>query len=132
MVLPVTPNHTKRQSTPARGRSVAAVVSRILAALVGGYVFTNVMSMLLFFVFVDNDLIAQQTDTVNIALIHSVFNSMSTIGLISFLIYTVAALWVFHCRSAGVAWAGMLLPSVMGAGGLYLLLPPSLKALVQG
>lgn len=109
-----------------------SMLSRILAALLGGYLFTNVMSLLLFFLLVDNDLITEQTDEVNIAAIHSVFNSMAAIGLSSFVIYTIAALWVFHTRSASRAWAGMLLPSIVGIGIIYWLLPPAIHELLRG
>jgi hypothetical protein len=90
------------------------------------------MSLLLFFALVDNALIAQQTDEINIAAIHSVFNAMKAIGLSSFIIYTAAALWVFHTRSASRAWAGMLLPSIAGAGLIYYLLPPAIQGVLLG
>ena len=108
------------------------MLSRILAALIGGYLFTNVISMLLFFALVDNNLIDQRSDDINIPAIHSIFNSMSAIGLSSFAIYTAAALWVFHTRSATRAWAGMLLPSIAGVGLIYCLLPPTIQEVLLG
>ena len=108
------------------------MLSRILAALIGGYLFTNVISMLLFFALVDNNLIDQRSDDINIPAIHSIFNRMSAIGLSSFAIYTAAALWVFHTRSATRAWAGMLLPSIAGVGLIYCLLPPTIQEVLLG
>lgn len=32
---------------------------------------------------------------------------------VSFLVYLVAALWCFACRSAWSAWVGLLVPSVI-------------------
>ena len=111
-----------------------AIFSRILAAIVGGYLFTNVMSLLLVFAFVDYSeiLAAQKSDTVNREFIVSIFNSMAISQLMSFVIYTVAAMWVFHTRSATRAWAGLILPSLMGAWLIYFLLPRELIVMIKG
>lgn len=106
------------------------VLSRIFAAIIGGYLFTNVMSLLLFLLWLDNDLVAQPTEEVNLAAIHSVFSSQAAIGLSSFIIYTVAVLWIFHTRSAKRAWAGMLLPSIVGVIILFTQLPAQIRGLL--
>ncbi|MCV6620957.1 MAG: hypothetical protein OIF51_04305 [Cellvibrionaceae bacterium] len=107
------------------------LISRIFAALLGGYVFTNVCSMLLFFALVDKELIATASDDINVLAIASVFNSMTTIGLSSFLIYSAAAIWVFHCDSAKLAWSSLMLPSLAGLCLIYLQLPPAIQGLLS-
>ncbi len=84
------------------------------------------MSLLLFFLLVAIQVPSQQNATADIEAITSIFNHMSLSVLASFAIYTAAVLWIFHTKSAGRAWAGMLLPSIIGVFSIYFLLPPSL------
>ena len=113
-------------------KSFPLIFSRIMAALVGGYIFTNVMCLLLLFALIDYQLVMEHSDEINIALIQSVANGRTTIGLCSFFIYTAAAMWVFHAATAKRAWLGMCVPSVTGLVIIYLLLPPPLQGVLVG
>lgn len=106
--------------------------SRFMAALLGGYIFANVASLLLYFLFVDTEQLYLETDTVNRELIASGFNAMTGATLMSLLIYPLAGLWVYYARSASRAWAVMIFPSLLGIGLIYLLLPASLKQVLGG
>lgn len=76
-----------------------AVTSRILAALFGGYLVAALTSVCI-------------TQFLPLSRADAVVTGM----LLSFLVYLVAVLWCFACRSALLAWLGMLLPSaVLGA-----------------
>ncbi|RLU08217.1 hypothetical protein CS078_14320 [Pseudomonas prosekii] len=76
-----------------------AVTSRVLAAVVGGYVVAALASVSL-------------SLWLPMARAEAVVTGMMT----SFLAYLVAVLWCFACRSAWQAWLGMLVPSlVLGA-----------------
>ncbi|MEM8919312.1 MAG: DUF3649 domain-containing protein [Pseudomonadota bacterium] len=106
--------------------------SRVMAALVGAYIFANVISLLLFFAFVDNHLLHVETETINRELVTSGFNAATAASMLSIVIYTMAAIWVFYAKTATRAWAVMLLPSLLGIGCIYLLLPDSVKQVVGG
>ena len=73
-----------------------AVTSRVLAAVVGGYVVAALASVSL-------------SLWLPMARAEAVVTGMMT----SFLAYLVAVLWCFACRSAWQAWLGMLVPSVV-------------------
>jgi len=76
-----------------------AVTSRVLAAVVGGYVVAALASVSL-------------SLWLPMARAEAVVTGMMT----SFLAYLVAVLWCFACRSAWQAWLGMVVPSlVLGA-----------------
>jgi len=76
-----------------------AVTSRVLAAVMGGYVVAALASVSL-------------SLWLPMARAEAVVTGMMT----SFLAYLVAVLWCFACRSAWQAWLGMLVPSlVLGA-----------------
>lgn len=76
-----------------------AVTSRVLAAVLGGYVVAALASVSLSLL-------------LPMARAEAVVTGMMT----SFLAYLVAVLWCFACRSAWQAWFGMLVPSlVLGA-----------------
>lgn len=107
-------------------------VSRIFAALIGGYLFANVMSLLIFFAFVDTDLLYMETEGVNRELVASGFNAATAASMLSLVIFTLAGIWVFYAKSAARAWAVMILPSIIGLGLIYLLLPPSLQQAIGG
>lgn len=106
--------------------------SRFMAAMFGAYIFANVASLLLYFLFVDNEQLYLETETVNRDLIASGFNAMIGASLMSLLIYPLAGLWVYYARSASRAWAAMMIPSLLGIGLIYLLLPDSLKQVLGG
>lgn len=106
--------------------------SRFMAALLGAYIFANVISLLLFFVFVDTELLYLETDTVNRDLVAMGYNAMVGTSLISLLIYPLAGLWVYYAKSATRAWAVMVLPSLVGIGLIYLLLPSSVQQVLGG
>lgn len=103
-----------------------SMLARIAAALIGGYIFTTVFSLLVFFIFADFQLLDTQTQQVNPLAVQSVITIAKWSELLSFVFYTAAAMWVFHTRSIKRAWAGMLLPSAVGLGFVYMLLPPNL------
>ncbi|MFL1516624.1 DUF3649 domain-containing protein [Pseudomonas prosekii] len=73
-----------------------AVTSRVLAAVVGGYIVAALASVSL-------------SLWLPMARAEAVVTGMMT----SFLTYLVAVLWCFACRSAWKAWLGMLVPSVV-------------------
>lgn len=78
--------------TPAetRIRRIAPLLSRILAALLGGYALAALASVAV------------------LALPISKPQAVLTGMLASFAIYAGAVIWVFAVRSAGCAWAGLL------------------------
>ena len=73
-----------------------AVTSRVLAAVVGGYVVAALAS-------------------VSLSLWLPMARAEAVVAgvLTSLLAYLVAVLWCFACRSAWQAWLGMLVPSVV-------------------
>jgi hypothetical protein len=73
-----------------------AVASRAIAAILGGYVLS-----------------ALATFALAIFLPMSKAEASMTATLLSFLIYTGVVLWVFATRTAGRAWAGIVVPSVV-------------------
>ena len=85
-----------RRMALALARPGWAVLSRVLAAILGGYLLTATLIAVL-----------------AISLPGSRAEAVLTSMLLSFLIYAAAVMWVFACRSAGRAWAGMLLPSLV-------------------
>lgn len=103
-----------------------------MAAVLGAYVFTNVISLLLYFVFVNTDLLYLETDSVNRDLLASGGNAALGAVLLSLLIYPLAGMWVFYARSATRAWTVMLVPSLLGAGLIYLLLPAHVRESLGG
>ncbi|MEO0461494.1 MAG: hypothetical protein AAF127_00055 [Pseudomonadota bacterium] len=107
-------------------------VSRIFAALIGGYLFANVMSLLIFFAFVDTDLLYMETEGVNRELVASGFDAATAASILSLVIFTLAGIWVFYAKSAARAWAVMIVPSIIGIGLIYLLLPSSLQQAIGG
>jgi hypothetical protein len=70
------------------------VLSRVVAACVGGYAVTALVASALALL-LPRMSSASRADAVLIA------------GLLSFAIYTVVALWVFRARSAWHAWRGL-------------------------
>ncbi|TLX64023.1 iron transporter [Stutzerimonas nosocomialis] len=78
------------------------VVSRILAALLGGYLFTYAFTAAL-----ARLLPLGKADAVVVA------------TLPAFLVYTLAILWAFGCRSARRAWAGLALALPLAVIGFW-------------
>jgi hypothetical protein len=84
-------------------RSAAwSTISRITAALLGGYLFTYAFTAALARLL--------PLDKVD---------ALVTASLISFLIYTLTILWVFSCHSAARAWAGLALALPLGVVGFW-------------
>jgi hypothetical protein len=73
-----------------------AVTSRVLAAVLGGYIVAALASVSL-------------TLWVPMARADAVVTGMMT----SFLAYLGAVIWCFACRSAGRAWLGLVLTSLV-------------------
>lgn len=77
-------------------------ISRITAALLGGYLFTYAFTAAL-----ARLLPLDKVDALVIA------------SLLSFVIYTLAILWAFACRSARRAWSGMTLALPLSVIGFW-------------
>lgn len=77
-------------------------VSRIVAALFGGYLFTYAFTAALARVLPMNKV-----------------DALVTASLVSFAVYTLAILWAFACRSARRAWAGLSLAVPLAAIGFW-------------
>jgi hypothetical protein len=77
-------------------------LSRVVAALIGGYLFTYAFTAAL-----ARLLPMDKVDALVVA------------SLPSFLIYTLAILWAFACRNAWRAWAGMALALPLAAVGFW-------------
>jgi hypothetical protein len=73
-----------------------AVTSRVLAAVLGGYLVSALASVSL-------------TMWLPMARAEAVVTGMMT----SFLVYLVAVLWCFACRNAWQAWIGLIVPSLV-------------------
>lgn len=84
------------------GSGVWPMVSRICAALLGGYCFTYAFTAAL----------ARLLPLDRI-------DALVTATLASFLVYTLAILWAFICRSATRAWIGMALAVPLSIIGFW-------------
>jgi len=84
----------KTRSLPVSYR--LAVTSRVLAAVLGGYIVASLASVSL-------------SMWVPMHRADAVVTGM----MISFLAYLGAVIWCFACRSAARAWFGMLVPSLV-------------------
>ena len=82
--------------SPTRARPRLALISRIVAALIGGYALASVFSIFLSFLLPS-------------ALPEAVLGAT----LFSFAIYTAAIIWVFAAASAVRAWLGLLIPGAL-------------------
>ena len=85
-----------KTSPPATYR--LAVTSRVLAAVVGGYLMASLASICL-----------------ALWLPTSRADAVITGMMSSFVFYLLAVLWCFACRTAWRAWAGVMLPSALFA-----------------
>ncbi|WP_449431223.1 DUF3649 domain-containing protein [Pseudomonas putida] len=73
-----------------------AVTSRSLAALLGGYLLASLASVCI-------------TLLAPLSQVDATLSGM----LLSFVVYLLAFIWCFACRSAWRAWSGVLLPSLV-------------------
>lgn len=73
-----------------------AVTSRVLAAVLGGYLVAALAGV-----------------TLTLWLPMARTDAVVTGMMASFLAYLIAALWCFACRSAWQAWFGLLVPSLV-------------------
>lgn len=89
-----------------------SVVSRVTAAVGGGYLLASLLSIV----------VSRATP-----LPHA--SAVMTGMLLSFLFYACAALWVFAARSARVAWLGLIVPAVLLALVAWVLGPTPLPTL---
>lgn len=91
-----------RASSPALHYRLA-VASRALAAILGGYALSAVATALL-----------------SVLLPLPRAEAVITATLLSFVVFCCAVLWVFAARNAWRAWAGLAVPGVLLALGLWL------------
>lgn len=80
------------------------VASRAIAAIVGGYA-----------------LAAASTAVLSLVLPLPRVDAVMTATLLSFTVYTCAAIWVFAARDALRAWLGIGVPTILMGLGLWLL-----------
>ena len=85
-----------------------SVLSRSIAAIVGGYVFSNLLAVLTSYL-----LPMQTADSVLLSL------------QLSFLFYSIVIIWVFSTKTAGKAWLGLFIACAMSSVGMYLAMPES-------
>ena len=84
------------------------MLSRTIAAIVGGYVFSNLLAVLTSYL-----LPMQTADSVLLSL------------QLSFLFYSIVIIWVFSTKTAGKAWLGLFIACAMSSVGVYLAMPES-------
>lgn len=80
------------------------VASRAIAAILGGYA-----------------LAAVSTAVLSVVLPMPRVDAVMTATLLSFTVYTCAAIWVFAARDALRAWLGIGVPTLVMGAGLFLL-----------
>lgn len=85
-----------------------SVLSRSIAAIVGGYVLSNLLAVLISYL-----LPMQTADSVLLSL------------QLSFLFYSIVIIFVFSTKTAGKAWLGLLIACAMSSVGMYLAMPES-------
>lgn len=85
------------------------VLSRVIAAIFGGYLLANSVAILLPYL-----------------LPGSKANGVMTGILVSFLIYACAAMWVFSAKSAWQAWAGILFSCLLCISLVTIFMPNGL------
>jgi hypothetical protein len=90
-----------------------SVSSRITAAVVGGFLLANLLSILASYV-------------LSIFFLVPTVDSVTSGVLSSFLFYAAAIIWVFAAKTAGQAWLGLLITSLFSAIGIYFLMPENL------
>lgn len=80
-----------------------AVVSRIIAAVFGGYALASATAAGL-----------------AVWLPMARIDAVVTASMLAFVAYTIAVMWVFAARNTWRAWAGILVPTVLLAGLFWL------------
>jgi hypothetical protein len=91
-------------SPPAPAHDRRALLSRLAAAVIGGYLLASVGTIFLSFI-----------------LPSSLPEAVLAASLASFAIYTAAIVWVFAARNPTRAWLGLLLPGVGLAAAAFVL-----------
>lgn len=92
-------NKVRRKGKPMTVVYRLAIASRTLAAIFAGYLLASVASVCL-------------AQWLTMSRAEAVVTSM----MLSFLVYLIAVLWCFACRTAWRAWLGLLGPSaILGA-----------------
>lgn len=92
-----------RQRSTLTVRYRMAVLSRVAAAVIGGYLLTTTLSLLL----------ARVMDSPRA-------EAVATALLLSFAIYIGAIIWAFAARTVCRAWIGLLLPAVVSFAAWWL------------
>ncbi len=85
-----------------------SVLSRTIAAIIGGYVLSNLLAVLTSYL-----LPMQTADSVLLSL------------QLSFLFYSIVIICVFSTKTAGKAWLGLFIACAMSSVGMYLAMPES-------
>jgi hypothetical protein len=84
------------------------VLSRSIAAIVGGYVLSNLLATLTSYL-------------LPMPAVDSVLLSLQ----LSFLFYSIIIIWVFSAKTAGKAWLGLLIACAISSIFLYIAMPES-------
>ncbi len=80
------------------------IIARVMAAILGGYILANLISMLLSYL-------------LPVTQAQAVLTSM----LASYAIYAAVVMWVFSVKTATKAWAGLLITSALMATMVFIL-----------
>ena len=91
-----------------RSQTGLRILSRSVAAIIGGYVLSNLLATLISY------LLPMPT-------VDSVLLSLQ----LSFLFYSIVIIWVFSTKTVSKAWMGLLIACAISAAGLYLAMPES-------
>ena len=102
------PNTGLQQMSKVKSQTGLGVLSRSIAAIVGGYVLSNLLATLTSY------LLPMPT-------VDSVLLSLQ----LSFLFYAIVIIWVFSAKTAGKAWLGLLIACAISSVALYLAMPES-------
>ncbi|PCJ31311.1 MAG: hypothetical protein COA90_06585 [Gammaproteobacteria bacterium] len=86
-----------------------ALASRVIAAILGGYILSNLIAIIMSYLIPG-----------------PLSNGVITGMLASFAIYTLLILWVFTARTTLHVWIGITLPSLLCAAWVYFLIPEGL------
>lgn len=89
-----------------KSQTALPVLSRSVAATIGGYVLSNLLATLTSYL-----LPMPTADSVLLSL------------QLSFLFYCIIIIWVFSVKTAGKAWLGLLIACAISAVALYLTMP---------
>ena len=97
------PNTWLQKMSKVKSQTSLGVLSRSMAAIVGGYVLSNLLATLTSYL-----LLMPTVDSVLLSL------------QLSFLFYSIVIIWVFSAKTAGKAWLGLLIACAISAVCLYL------------